>query len=203
MTVPKFVNEAIDRILVNEGGYQDSKTDKGNIVKKDGTVVGTNMGITPQALATYRGVDVSSITAKDMKNLKESEARSIYRDDYYYRPKLNKIKDEALRENVFDMVVNAGQGNAIKLLQKLAGTEQDGIIGNQTLKALEEKNINTNNYADARKSFYKSIVEARPEQSKFLQGWINRANKYYKETDNVEEAINALKGSSILTAKGL
>jgi lysozyme family protein len=173
-----FVDRALDKILQNEGGYQDSKTDRGNIVKDDGTVIGTNKGITPQAYANFKGIDVSKVSADDMKQLTEDTAREIYKKDYYFQPGVDKIEDDKLRENVFDMVVNSGQGNAIKVLQGLAGVTPDGVLGPKTLESIKSKNITTNDYVDARKSFYSNTVTAKPEQATYLQGWNNRAEKY-------------------------
>lgn len=176
--VPGFVNEFISKVLVNEGGYQDSDKDTGNVVKEDGTVVGTNLGITPYTLASYRGVPVSSITVEDMKDLTEQEAREIYANEYYLRPKIDTIPDLQLQENVFDMAVNSGPSAAITILQRLAGAEEDGLLGPNTIAKVEEAGIDTNQYSDGRDEFYQAITESNPDNEKFIQGWLNRSDKY-------------------------
>ncbi len=75
------------------------------------------------------------------------------------------------------MNINAGS-NSIKILQRLAGVKQDGVIGPQTIKAVQEAGITPEQYADARIEYYKKVVKKNPEKKKYLDGWINRANKY-------------------------
>jgi len=168
------LNKELDAILIAEGGYQNDKDDSGNYV--NGVLIGTNRGVTPAALAKHRGVKVSSITVEDIKNVTEQEARDIFKEEYFYKPKLDKLPMD-LQASVFDMQINSGS-NAIKILQKLVGTKQDGIIGPKTLKALEDNPVSVNEYADARIEYYNKVVTKSPEKKKFLSGWTSRANSY-------------------------
>ena len=168
------LNKELDAILIAEGGYQNDKDDSGNYV--NGVLIGTNRGVTPAALAKHRGVKASSITVEDIKNLTEQEARDIFKEEYFYKPKLDKLPMD-LQASVFDMQINSGS-NAIKILQKLVGTKQDGIIGPKTLKALEDNPVSVNDYADARIEYYNKVVAKSPEKKKFLSGWTSRANSY-------------------------
>lgn len=182
-TVPKYAEKALDKIIENEGGYQNDKDDTGNIVKEDGTVIGTNFGITPRAYANYYGKDVNDVTEQEMKFLTEGQARRIYRQEYYIKPKIDLLPPN-LRENVFDMYVNAGSG-AIKILQKEAGLpkeQQDGFIGPITIAAVQNANISNNDYVDARIDFYEMLAKYDPKKKKYLRGWKNRANKYRDTT---------------------
>ena len=169
-----WLSSQLDTILETEGGFQNDKEDDGNYV--DGKLIGTNKGITPAALAEYRGVDPSTITVEDIKGITDKEAREIYEQNYYYKTKINELP-ENIQASVFDMNINAGP-NAIKILQRLAGVKDDGIIGPQTIKAVQEANITLDQYADARIEYYKQVVKNDPDKKKYLKGWINRANKY-------------------------
>jgi len=169
-----FVVDAIDQILENEGGFQQDPSDSGNYVGNN--LIGTNRGITPIALAEYRDVDVNTITVDDIRDLTEQEARAIYRQNFYERPRINELPAN-IRENVFDMYVNS-YTNAIKILQRLAGVEEDGFIGPATIAAVEEAGITNDDYSDAREAYYREIVRNDASQRRFLDGWINRANKY-------------------------
>lgn len=184
--VPGFVDEFIDKVLKNEGGYQNSSKDTGNYKKGD-RVIGTNLGITPYTYAEYMGKDVSEVTEKEMKDLSEDTAREIYLNQYYLAPKFNLIPDRNLQENVFDMAVNSGPSRAIKILQEAAGAEADGILGPQTIQKIEEAGIDTNDYSDLRDGFYQRITESNTDNEKFLKGWLNRSDKYRIE-DPVERA---------------
>ena len=169
-----WLSSQLDTILETEGGFQNDKEDDGNYV--DGKLIGTNKGITPAALAEYRGVDPSTITVEDIKGITDKEAREIYEQNYYYKTKINELP-ENIQASVFDMNINAGP-NAIKILQRLAGVKDDGNIGPQTIKAVQEANITLDQYADARIEYYKQVVKNDPDKKKYLKGWINRANKY-------------------------
>ena len=172
------VDVYLSRILKSEGGFQADEDDGGNYLP-DGTLIGTNRGITPGALSDYWKVHPNSITLFDIESLTENDAREIYRTNYYYKPKINLLPSR-LQPPVLDMYINAGSA-AINILQKEAGmivTEQDGIIGPKTLLAVEVSNVTIGAYADARIFFYINLTENRPKLKKYLNGWIARANKY-------------------------
>ena len=191
--VPEYAEEALDKIIENEGGYQNDKDDTGNVVKEDGTVIGTNFGITPKAYANYYGKDVNDVTEQEMKFLTEGQARRIYRQEYYIKPKIDLLPPN-LRENVFDMYVNAGP-SSIKILQEKAGLpkeQQDGFIGPITIAAIKNSNISNNDYVDARIDFYEMIAKLDPTKKKYLRGWKNRANKY---RDSIRPPIRPLRTS--------
>lgn len=164
----------LDTIMVSEGGFQQDVEDSGNYVGDK--LIGTNRGITPVALAKYRGIDAEDVTVEMMKEVTDAEAREIFKQDYYYRPKIDQLP-EYIQDTVFDMYINSGS-NAIKILQRMVGATPDGIIGPQTLAAVANADITRNAYADARIEFYKSISKPGTKNAKYRQGWINRANKY-------------------------
>ena len=182
--VTTFINglnldSPLDEILVSEGGFQNRPKDKGNY-RPDGTLIGTNRGVTPNSLAEFRGVDPNTITEADIKAVTEDEARQIFKQLYFDKPKLNQLPVN-LQEAVFDMQINSGR-NAVRILQKLAGMpkdKRDGYVGPETLKALQGANITNAEYADARIEFYNNLVKSDPDQyGENLAGWIARANKY-------------------------
>ena len=87
-----------------------------------------------------------------------------------------------LRYQYFDFVVNAGQGNAVKVLQKacngkLKQSEKiavDGRIGRMTIGAsdkLEESRLKSYKLL-----YYAYIVLKNPMQEKFWYGWYRRVN---------------------------
>ena len=173
-----WLTTAVDAILLTEGGYQKDLEDTGNY-RPDGTLVGTNRGVTALALAAYKGVDANTITEADIKAITDQDAKDIFIEDYYYKPKIDKLPDN-IKEAVFDMNINSGS-NSITILQRLAGLTGDAVdggVGPDTLKAIEKANITPDQYADARIKYYKEVVKKTPAKKKYLDGWINRANKY-------------------------
>jgi lysozyme family protein len=77
---------------------------------------------------------------------------------------------------VYDFAVNAGISRAVKTLQQAVGAVADGALGPATLKAIEgypaEELIKK--YSEVKEAFYHGIVASKPEQVKFLKGWLNR-----------------------------
>jgi lysozyme family protein len=173
------LDSTLDEILVSEGGFQNRPKDTGNY-RPDGTLIGTNRGVTPNALAEFKGVDPNTITEADIKAVTEDEARQIFKQLYFDKPKLNQLPVN-LQEAVFDMQVNSGR-NAVRILQKLAGMpedKRDGYIGPETLRAIQGVSITNAEYADARIEFYNNLVKSDPDKyGENLAGWTARANKY-------------------------
>lgn len=103
---------AFDRLIGHEGGYVNDPRDPGGE---------TNWGISKRA---YPNVDI--------KNLTQSQAREIYRKDYWNLMMCDQY-DGAIGFQMFDIAVNSGPGTAARLLQRAVGATDDGVIGAQTI----------------------------------------------------------------------
>jgi lysozyme family protein len=79
----------------------------------------------------------------------------------------------------FDGCVNHGIGRAAKFMQRAAGVTDDGDIGPATLKAIKAKDefVLCKAVCDQREAFYRQIVANKPEQARFLNGWLRRINE--------------------------
>jgi len=165
-------------IIKSEGGYVDHPNDKGGPTK---------YGITIATLSNYRA---RLCTPLDVMELSTREAEEIYYHSYYIKPEIHKIP-EIYQHFVLDSAINHGQKRAIKILQ-LELIEQgfpavaDGIIGKETIGCCNRvaEKVGTefiNGLIERRKKFYQSIVKNNPSQSRFLDGWINRANSFKQE----------------------
>ena len=170
------VEEMLDTILRHEGGYVDNPDDRGGA---------TNMGITQQTLAEWRGHDV---TKDEVRTLTASEAREIYKNRYLAQPNIDTLAD-TIQPLAFDMSVNHGPGRAIQLMQQTLQNMGypcgvDGGIGPNTrgclTDAIAEHGWETVNNAivDERVAFYHRIVENNATQRKFLTGWLRRAESF-------------------------
>lgn len=153
---------ALQLMFGHEGGYSNTKTDSGNFL--NGKLVGTKYGITGKTLAAHRGV--KDISASDVKALTLKEAEAIYRKSYW-RQSGGSLLPVGLDYMAFDYGVNSGPARAVKSLQRVVGTGQDGIVGVQTLNAVKnypggiEKLLQ--DYADERMRFLRGLGGA--------QGW--------------------------------
>ena len=115
--------ESLDVVLKHEGGYVDHPEDPGGR---------TNMGITQAVYEKYLG---RTVTEEEMKDMKIGDVRIIYKESYW-----DKIKGDDLPSGidfcVFDWAVNSGVSRASRALQKIVGVKDDGVIGPNTLKAV-------------------------------------------------------------------
>lgn len=112
-------NQAVQKVLVHEGGFVDHPNDPGGA---------TNHGIT-QRVAREHGY------TGDMRDFPVERAREIYRMSYWIPIRADDLPDQ-LRLPVFDAAVNSGVRRAVQWLQELVGTTQDGVIGPITLAAV-------------------------------------------------------------------
>jgi lysozyme family protein len=156
----------IDMILLSEGsGYTNDPNDAGGP---------TRYGITLADLQEWhRGV---AVTEKDVQQLSRDDAEAIYRVKYL-RP-FDALPDD-IRPNVVDMGVNAGVQRAAKLLQQLLGATVDGWIGPETLSLLKTFGDRLPiMYVAARLIYYEQVIEAKPQNLKWRNGWRNRAIRF-------------------------
>lgn len=165
------VNKLAPYILKWEGGFVDHKADKGGA---------TNMGVT---IGTWRqnGYDKDGdgdIDVADLKLLtKQDVINRILKPHYWDRWKADQIVSQPIANILVDWVWGSGKWGII-IPQRLLGVEADGVVGQQTITA-----VNKQKPADlfariktARLTFLNDIVKNNPSQRVFLKGWINRLN---------------------------
>ena len=96
----------------------------------------------------------------------------------------------ALSIALFDTAVNMGVGTSVMILQNILNVTQDGIIGLQTLSAIENYNGNlVADFLNARELKYETIAQDNPSQGVFLRGWLNRVNSLGDYIDAINEGI--------------
>lgn len=178
-----MINQIIKDIIKREGGFIDHPDDRGGATK---------YGVTAKSLAHYLGREPNT---DDIKNISRDDAFEIYYLQYYKRPGIDQLPNE-IQELVLDMSVNHGPKRAVKLLQKTLITNgvmiaADGLIGNKTTAAVADVERRRgfkaiiNGMVDNRVEFYEKIVKHDDSQRVFLAGWVNRAESFRLESNNV------------------
>lgn len=154
--------QAIARVLKDEGGYVNHPSDPGGE---------TNFGISKRS---YPNVDI--------KNLTVEQAEDIYYSDFWLKGPYEQMSFAPLASKVFNTSVNAGSSRAFKLLQQAitacgVPVVVDGAIGPKTIAALNsldgQKVLDA--YRAAQANFYKGLVASTPSNAVFLKGWLIRA----------------------------
>ena len=189
----KRLEKCLDYIFQVEGGYSNHPNDKGGATK---------YGII-QAEARRHGY------TGDMKNFTKDKAKEIYTKDYYYKNKLDQIKDDRVALSVFDWTVNSG--GAKKEIQKMLNNEYgynlstDGVIGEQTLAALNAVNPDSllKSISTTQRKYYDALVQKNPKNKSFQKGWHNRIAR--KEDYIKNNFLNVISGQSLaaIAAKSL
>lgn len=145
-------DKALDFVLRHEGGYVNDPDDAGGE---------TNFGISKQA---YPDVDIENLTL--------AKVAKIYRQDYWIAAKCE-VLPPMVACAVFDTAVNMGVAWAIRLLQKAVYAASDGVIGPNTLAAVEKMVANKSesrvliDFLSWRLWRYRSI----PAGDKYMRGW--------------------------------
>lgn len=144
-------NEVIDHVLKWEGGYVNDPKDPGG--------------------ETKYGISKRAYPKEDIKNLAKERAIEIYKKDYWLASHCDKM-ELPVAIMVFDTAVNMGVVRAKKILQTALGVKVDGIVGKQTLGALEKSNKTDllMGYVKERMKLYISFSTF----SRFGLGWTNR-----------------------------
>ena len=169
---------ALARTLRWEGGYSDDPVDRGGE---------TYRGISRKNFPTWEGwLTVDNLRSAGW-TLDDNAQLQHDVEEFYRRAFWNRVHGEDLPDSIaaemFDCGVNCGAGTAAKFLQRAVGVEDDGAIGQATLRAtaayVEAHGIPAlvEKLKAARRERYERIVENDPSQRRFLRGWLNRANE--------------------------
>jgi lysozyme family protein len=119
-------DEALRRLLAHEGGYTNHPSDPGGP---------TNFGIT---IHDYRKYAKPHATAADVRAMKIEQAKAIYRAKYWNAMRCDELP-AGVDYCVFDYGVNSGTGRAPKVLQRVVGVRDDGMIGPVTVAAVRAR----------------------------------------------------------------
>jgi len=152
-------DKCLAMLLEHEGGYVNSKHDRGGM---------TNLGVTRRVYEDWIGRES---TEQEMRDLTPDDVAPIYKKNYWDR-----VKGDQLPSGVdwcaFDWAVNSGSGRPAKAIQRAVGATQDGAIGNQTLGLVAEKDPKfiIDYVYTVRQAFYESLDDFKH----FGRGWSRR-----------------------------
>lgn len=123
----------------------------------------------------------------NVRGLDLAQAMEVYHRKYWLSGKC-----DLLPYNVavihFDGCVNHGVGRACKFLQRSVGAVEDGVIGNMTIAAVNEKAPDAviESISSTRTDFYNAIVQRNASQGIFLKGWLRRISEVTDYSLNID-----------------
>lgn len=155
---------ALPVVLEAEGGLSDDPDDRGGL---------TNHGVTQETYDRWR--KLAGEPLRSVEKIDPEEIQAVYHQLYWIPGKCDALPWPASLLH-FDACVNHGVGAAAALLQRAVGVEDDGVIGPVTLGAVAAHTDLVDAMLWERLAYYSKIA-AKPRQSKFLRGWLNRVLK--------------------------
>ena len=156
-----FVDRMIQRY---EGGYGWDRSDPGGPTK---------YGITCFDLAEHRHQKMTSMAAwaSIVRSMELSEAEDIYASKYATACAFDDLVSGP-DCSIFDFGVNSGPSRAIKYAQMVVGTARDGVLGPNTLAAINA--MDPNKFIDDLCDFRLGFLRALGTWSAFGKGWSSR-----------------------------
>lgn len=175
---PGGFEDQVAKVLESEGGYANSRYDRGGA---------TNHGISSSTWNAFAKKHIGvEPTVENLKKLTPEGAKKIYREEFWKPSRAGEIDDPVIRQLYFDFYINSGRDAAVRNLQRainqLGGqVDVDGFIGPETIEVLNRHPNPGEIYEQYRKNRianYHKIVDNDESQRKFLDGWINRMDKF-------------------------
>ncbi len=171
--------QGLEKVLEHEGYYSNDSRDNGGE---------TYRGISRRWFPKWGGWSVVD-TYEDKSQLQyneelEKEVENFYYAFFWIKIHAHEIEDDFVAQMVFNFSVNMGKKVIAKKIQRVLQVTPDGIIGPQTLAALNSINRDVFVY-----HFLLEIVEfyvqLGKDQPHYLRGWLNRAMSTYYDYERL------------------
>ena len=152
----------------------------------------TFMGIYEGAHTNWSGWEIVYRTLDLYKDLRKASyecyqnifltdlAREFYKENFWDKLRLDEIRSDRIADLIFKFAVNVGIKRAVRYAQMVANVRIDGIIGANTINALNtlDSKYFEERYKTEFIKFYDELVKRNPDKnSRFLNGWLNRVRK--------------------------
>lgn len=184
---------AMQGLLQEEGGFSPDDNGAGAV----------NRGITQRTLdkcwETSKGVCKRLGLPKDVRLFTPQHTLSFYRAFFWNPARLDEVEDQALAELLFHMIVNNPPKVAISFAQAALGVKVDGVVGPQTLRALNAlhpkgRRLFAMMYALRLEARYRRLAREDPKKyGDDLEGWIRRLYRLTEEVgkDAAQEGLQS------------
>ena len=172
LTFLEYSNQ--DWKLLHQNKNEDGLTfygiyEKWNKDWKGWDIVKNQLKITPDIKTASRALAKN----KELENLAFERIKTKYWDG----AKLDFVYSQKIADEIFLFGFNVDMPIAIKKAQKLVGVCQDGIVGNMTLKALNNFDVNVFDIEFDKEEikYYDAIIKDKPYLAPNETGWYARA----------------------------
>lgn len=176
MTASNF-KRSLALILQEEGGNDDDPHDPGGR---------TSRGIIQSEWNVYRRSHPGM--PADVWKAPQSAVIDIYRQQYW-NPYCDELPS-GIDLLFFNASVNSGRQQAVKELQRALGVSSDGMMGMETLNAVnaaQDYRLLIHNMSDQRRAFYKRLKNFKY----YGKGWMARTQRMEVAANGMAPAFNA------------
>lgn len=150
----------------------------------------TFMGIYEGAHPSWKGWELVYRTLKLYKSLDRASyecyqnifltdlVKEFYKENFWDKLRLDELKSDRVADLIFKFAVNVGIKRAVRYAQMIANVRLDGIIGNNTINALNS--LDSGYFEERYKAEFIKFYErlAKDNYYKyFLKGWQNRVKR--------------------------
>lgn len=106
--------------------------------------------------------------------------KEFYKKEFFDKLQLNLVNSEHKQLEIMCFAINVGRTSAIRVLQKLLNIKVDGIVGNQTINALNSigNDLFDILFDTMEIEYYEDLVKRKDKFIIYLNGWKTRAKKY-------------------------
>ena len=103
----------------------------------------------------------------------------FYKDNYWDSLNLDSVDSQIKANELFCFAVNVGTKSAVRVLQNMLGLQSDGIMGQETLKALNAYDTVAFDidFERAEIAYYRNLIRKKPRLGIYERGWENRARR--------------------------
>jgi lysozyme family protein len=108
-------------------------------------------------------------------------AKGIYRAQYWNPLCGDQLVSNELAASLLSFAVNDGVRFDAKMFQRVLGVVPDGVIGPDTVAAANRQNGSAVAawLRTSQEAHYRALADARPEEYKYLDGWVKRARAIF------------------------
>ena len=152
----------------------------------------TFMGIYEGAHPNWSGWEIVYRTLDLYKDLEKASyecyqniflidlVEKFYKENFWDKLRLDELKSNRIADLIFKFAVNVGIKRAVRYAQMIANVRLDGIIGNNTINALNS--LDSGYFEERYKAefikFYEGLAKDNPGRyNRFLRGWLNRVKR--------------------------
>lgn len=180
-------------ILKWEGGLSSDAGDTAAAHQvPDGSGNHTNKGVTWKVWEFVFGNSAESV--KRFYAMSSGDWGQIFKPLFWDKMGGDKIKSQRIADVLVNWAWAAGTSAPSKAIQKIVGVTPDGIIGNQTIQAINSSNeLDIFTKLKAKNISFFNNLASKPQYRKFKNDWAKRL------TDLFTNYITKIKTNSVLT----